>query len=186
LLARIKNIPNCMIRITQLVTITLFLWSCSSPTKRFLTGAGVGAAVGGMGGYSMSPNEDSDAMNAAVFGLTGALVGGATGLLWRDDATVPDGDKEKTLEEKERARNSPDNAGSSVGGSKEFGLPSSQLPDFLQGRYAPARIEEFTEREQVGEDGSLHAPHKVYRIKRPATLYTNPTQPKKSNKGDKK
>ena len=37
-------------------------------------------------------------------------------------------------------------------------------------------IEEYLEADRVTEEGTLHEPHKAYRIKRPAELFARPTE----------
>jgi hypothetical protein len=52
--------------------------------------------------------------------------------------------------------------------------PSQELPPFVRERLMPVVVETLTEPDTVSEDGSLHEPHKVYRIKRQAELVTRP------------
>ena len=60
-------------------------------------------------------------------------------------------------------------------GHRDFLVPVQQdLPAFVRDRLQPAIVEEFTESDSLTEDGALRAPHKIYRIKRPAELFTRP------------
>jgi len=109
----------------------------------------------------LSPNSESQGMNALVFGLSGALTGGLVALVTdRPPQTKPE---DRSLKARE--------LGSAT--SQQFVVPQSgDLPDFVKARLTPVVIEEFEERDSIAEDGSLRAPHKVYRIKRQAELIT--------------
>ena len=144
------------------------LSGCASLTgrKRVLIGAGLGISAGAVGGALLSPNEESRALNALVFGLSGALAGGLIALLTESKSEVPKAssdlkDQELTLDKTTR----------------EFQvLPNQQLPNFLKERIHPLVIEEFVEADSVSEDGTLHEPHKAYRVKRPSELFAKPVQ----------
>jgi hypothetical protein len=143
------------------------LASCSTPqsrTDRMVVGAGIGVAVGAGGGAILSPNDESKGLNALVFGLSGALIGGMIGVLTgKEPEKTPE---TLTLEERE-AKGNPK--------PQELVLPiEGSLPPYLKERIAPTVVEEFIEKDLVGEDGTLHAPHKVYRIKRPAEFIAKP------------
>ncbi len=136
-----------------------------SRTDRMWSGASVGLGMGAIGGAMLSPNDESRGLNAIVFGATAALVGGVVGYLTGAD-TKPSLET-KTLEEQERQnRNS---------SAQDYTIsPAGKVPSFLKNRMSPAVVEEYLEQDSVAEDGSLHAPHKVYRIKRQAELIARP------------
>jgi hypothetical protein len=121
----------------------------------------MGAAAGSAGGAVLSPNPESRGLNTLVFGLAGALVGGVAGLLTYDDGRIPPA--HSSLEERERAS------------LREFSAaPSEPVPPFVRDRLQPVVIEEYTEGDSVSDDGSLHEPHRAYRIKQPAELFARP------------
>jgi hypothetical protein len=123
----------------------------------------MGGITGAVGGAALSPNSESRGLNALVFGLAGALIGGLIGFF----SGTPSKREENgaTLESREKATN----------GSREIQAPTgADLPAFVKERFRPAVIEEYTEQDSISEDGSLSEPHKVYRIKRPAELVTKP------------
>lgn len=134
--------------------------SCSSIQLRVSGASVLGGALGGMGGYAFSPYEQDRIPNLILFGMAGALIGGACGLLWPDDFEQ---EKNATLKRSESDY------------SKQIILSNpSELPDFLKNRIQPTIIEEFTEKPTLSEDGSIHEPHKVYKIKRPIELSPEP------------
>ncbi len=131
--------------------------------ERLTVGVAGGAALGAAAGSLLSPNSESQGLNALVFGLSGALTGGLVALLTdRPPVTKPE---DKSLKAKE--------LGGGLG--QEYVVPPNvPLPEFVKRRLTPVVIEEFEERDSIAEDGSLRAPHKVYRIKRQAELTTAP------------
>lgn len=152
--------------IAILIAASLLSSSCSTVRRneRLMTGVGTGAGSGALGGALLSPNAESRGLNALVFGLSGALVGGTIALLTGadSDTKTPASDlKNRELQ-------------SSSSGREFVVQPHQELPAFLKNRIQPVVIEEFVETDQTGEDGSLHEPHKVYRIKRPAELISRP------------
>jgi len=155
-------------RIIYLSLILIFLCGCSTPRGRFLLGATTGGLCVGGAAVALSPNQESRGMNALVFGLVGALSGGALALLLSDDAKIPK--SESSLQSKEALHTSGLNA-------NLYLAPSGKdLPKFVKDRLQPALIEEATEPDTLSEDGTLHEPHKVYRIQRPAELYSLPKE----------
>ncbi|MEK6577615.1 MAG: hypothetical protein AABZ55_00180, partial [Bdellovibrionota bacterium] len=107
---------------------------------------------------------ESRGLNALVFGLTGALAGGVMAIL-TDKSNSP---AHETLSLRERDQGLiPE--GKNYGVSIDDGLPS-----FVKDRLKPIVIEEFVQRDNLSDDGTLHEPHKVYRIKRNAELISNP------------
>ena len=134
---------------------------CATPQGRFLVGATTGGIVAGSTAAVLSPNRESVGMNALVFGLSGALVGGVGSLLWGKTDKIPDA--KSSLEAKE------------LQSTIDFVVPGPRsMPEFLKQRIKPAVIEEYQESDSIAEDGTLHEPHKVYRIKRPAELISRP------------
>jgi gas vesicle protein len=139
----------------------LTLTACATPPrKRFLYGAGIGAGLGALGGAAFSPNPESKGMNALVFGLTGAVLGGVVSLFAHDDSEVPKA--KDTLQERELGQ--------------EFVVrpDAGKLPSYVKDRLQPLVIEEYVEKDSINEDGGLSEPHKVWRIKRPAELVGKP------------
>ena len=148
---------------TILIVLVAFSSGCASaPRKRFMIGAGIGGAAGGISGAVFSPNDESRGLNALVFGLVGAVVGGLIGLFIHDDSEVPEAKpKEQTTD---------------ATATRELEIVPTQkeLPQFVKDRLKQIVIEEIHEPDQVSEDGTLHEPHKAYRIKRPAELIAKP------------
>ncbi len=142
-------------------------------SKRVLIGAMGGAALGGTGGALLSPNDESRGLNTLVFGLSGALVGGAIALLTSTDP----GPSAAVSDLKSRELGSGGLPGTAAS-RNYFVLPSQDLPAFLKNRVQPVVIEEFQETDRVTDEGTLHEPHRAYRIKRPAELFAQPIQPK--------
>lgn len=144
-----------------------------NPNVRIAGGVLLGGAIGASAGAALSPNDESRALNALVFGLTGALVGGGIAV-WtspENKATEPKSDL--------RARE----LGQVTSGKEYLVTPRQELPEFLKQRVQPVVIEEFTEKDSVTEEGILHEPHKAYRIKRQAELLANPTSPNAQKEG---
>lgn len=136
--------------------------------RRLGAGVAIGGAAGASGGAVLSPNDESRVLNALVFGLSSALVGGAVALLTEPREKAPE--PATTFREREQGL-SP--------GARQFQLQApmsdpASLPEFLRQRLQPMVIEEARERGTLTEDGSLHEPHKVYRIVRPAELQPEP------------
>ncbi|MCC7441301.1 MAG: hypothetical protein IT285_06700 [Bdellovibrionales bacterium] len=136
-------------------------------TRRIVTGATGGAALGASGGLAFSPNEESRGMNALVFGLSGALAGGAIALL----TDTPETESKSARTFREREQSKPDLRLYTV---EPTALTGTDLPPFVRQRIAPLLIEETTEGDSIAEDGALHEPHKVYRVLRPAELFARP------------
>ena len=149
------------------LSLSILLTGCASIRGgwRLAIGTSGGAAIGAGAGALLSPNDPSRALNALVFGLIGGLGGGA--LAFFTDPTPPP-PKGGSLKEKE-AQDLVETTQYQVGSAAD-------LPAYVRQRLAPVVIEEAVERDAVGEDGSLHEPHKVYRIVRPAELTPMPTK----------
>ena len=155
------------------VILSLLASACSTTgRKRILIGAGIGGAVGAVGGNVLSPNDESRGVNALVFGLAGALVGGILGSI--TDSKPESASNVPTLKERDLGVTTP--------GMQEYLAPANQpLPQFVKDRLEPVVIEEFSEPDAVSEDGVLHEPHRAYRIKRPSELFARPIQPKEQS-----
>src|SRR4051794_27319652 len=155
-----------LFRLSSLYLILpICLSGCATSRGRFLIGAGLGSVLVGGAATALSPNSESRGMNALVFGLAGSLLGGGIGVLISDDSQVPK--TESSLKLRQAKTSGP--------GSDSYLVPQkSDLPDFLKNRFQSAVIEELREPDSVGEDGTLHEPHKAYRITRPAELYAAP------------
>ena len=164
-----------MKQLSLMLIASISLSSCSSlsPNGRIIFGVGSGAMIGAVGGSSLSPNEASKPWNALIFGLVGALLGGAIASLAgpHEQSHSPE---TRTLKDKLIPEN-----------QTELSLPantSAPLPDFLKDRLTSLVIEEISMPSNVGEDGTLHEPHKAYRIKRAPELIPNTTEPQKMEK----
>lgn len=153
--------------VSALLVLSLFN-SCATARGRFFFGAAGGAAIGGGTAALLSPNKESIGLNALVFGLVGALAGGlASAFLIKDPKPEP----------------SPDNSlkGRELGiqdsNTKLFSIsPTQKLPEFLKERLQPVIVEEAVEPDTVSDDGTLHEPHRIYRIQRQAELLSKPAQ----------
>lgn|GEM_PF-1634499 len=144
------------------------LSSCAtvSGKSRILAGVTLGGAMGAGGGVALSPNDESRALNALVFGLLGGLIGGGAAV-FSDPHGANQSGKSGSLKEKE--------LGTADVNAKQLELQSTEpLPEFVKERFRPVVIEEFVESDRVTEEGTLHEPHKAYRIKRPAELIARP------------
>jgi hypothetical protein len=127
---------------------------------RTTQGGLIGAAAGAGVGMALSPNKESVQMNGLVFGITGAIAGGTLAYLTRSKA--PKSSASNTLDERAQAAEL---------ASKTFQVPlQSDLPAFVRERLTPVEVEEFELSDLVSDDGTLHGPHKAYRIKRNAEL----------------
>ena len=155
-----------MKRLVVFFSVT-FLSSCSSLSlkERVLLGAGIGATTGAVSGAALSPNVESQGLNALIFGLSGAVVGGAASLIFSDNKDPVSGSLRERLEQRDSTKN-----------NLYAVPPTGKLPKFVMDRISPAVVEEAIEKDQISEDGTLHEPHKVYRIMRQAELYTSPKQ----------
>lgn len=154
-------------RFFQVAVLILLLPSCATLTQRdrLMVGVAGGAVAGAAGGSLLSPNAESQGLNALVFGLSGALTGGLVALL--ADRPPETKAEDRSLKGREMG----------VGTGQEFVVPQSgELPEFVKKRLTPVVVEEFEETDSIAEDGSLRAPHKVYRIKRQAELVTRPSE----------
>lgn len=134
--------------------------SCTTSQLRFSIGAAAGGAIGATGGVLFSPPDSQNRLiNGLVFGLGSALLGAGIGVfipVEPKSCTQPLGQKGSTDPRVEYHVNE-----------------SEALPEFLKSRLSPTVIEQYHERDRIAEDGSLHEPHKVYRVKKPADLITD-------------
>jgi hypothetical protein len=137
-------------------------------------GAGLGGVAGGGAAALLSPNSESVALNAVVFGSLSALAGGTLFLITSHDSKVPNTSSSIQARELSDAR-----------ASHLYVVPNNQkLPDFVKDRYQPAVVEEVVEPDSVSEDGSLHEPHKAYRIQRNAELFSGRPEPAPDGSGN--
>jgi hypothetical protein len=148
---------------TIALLIALTTGCATSPRKRMFIGAGAGAGMGAVGGAILSPNSESRGLNTLIFGVIGALAGGLGALLMSQEDEIPEGKKPV-----------PSLTEESAAGNEFITRPNQELPAFVKQRLIPVVVEELTENDTVGEDGTLHEPHKVYRIKRQAELIARP------------
>jgi len=149
-----------------ILPVVVFVASgCATITRpRVQWGMGIGATAGAIGGAVFSPNDASRGTNAVVFGAVGAVAGGLLGYLTEPKA--PAASEAPSLKARELAP-SP--------GAKDVQVTSPDgLPAFVKDRLQQVVIEEYEEPDTVAADGSLHEPHRVYRIKRPAELFAKP------------
>jgi hypothetical protein len=154
--------------IAILVTVSITSGCATTGRTRIMVGAGMGASVGAVGGNFLSPNDESRGINSLVFGLAGAIIGGLTALL--TDAQPPISESKPSLKDRDLGA-TPD--------ARDFIVPADRtLPEFVRRRLQPTVIEESTQQDEVTEEGTLHEPHKVYRIKRMPELFSNPVSPK--------
>lgn len=147
-----------------LLIFSLVLSGCSTfASHRSLKYSGGGAAAGAALGYGFSPNKESQGLNALLWGGIGAAFGYLFERAFRDRGDVVE--IPSNLEAKELFRE-----------SEEFVLPATKqkLPAFVQKRLTPVVIEQYTEKDTAGEDGSLHEPHRVWRIKQQPELLPKP------------
>ena len=168
---------NTLIRSTFILSmLTSSCANLSSKTDRIWMGASIGGVAGAGAGALLTPNEESRGMNAIVFGLSGALAGAIAGILTGPNQGVSQ--DAETLETRERKKLA------NVGNEYLLGpkTKGKSLPEFLRRRITPAIVEEYVEQDLVGEDGTLHSPHKVYRIKRQAELFARPKSQSQSEK----
>jgi hypothetical protein len=160
------RISPCITRALLPLTILILNSGCATTGRtRFFLGISLGAGAGAAGGIILSPNDENRPLNALIFGLSGALLGGVTSLLTDSKPEVPKAQTDlRSQDLKLKALN-------------EFPvLPNQQLPQFVKDRLQPLVIEEFIEADTVSEDGTLHEPHKAYRVKNPRELFAKPVQ----------
>ncbi len=152
--------------ISFLLIGSLSVGCASTGRTRIMAYGGSGAAIGAVSGIGLSPNDESRGLNALVFGLAGAVIGGLVGAL--TDTKPPTSEEKPSLKERDLG---------SVPGDHDYVIPpDSALPRFVKDRLQPMVIEESVEQDTITEDGTLHEPHKVYRIKRPSELYAKPAK----------
>lgn len=138
----------------------LFLPACASfsPDRGSYFAAG-GATSGALLGYKFSPNEESQGLNALVFGALGAGLGYLSNRLFspKEESKAPSDLISREL---------------GVPRAREITLPATdeKLPEFVEKRLTPIVLEEYVEKDSVTEDGALREPHRVWRIKRQPEL----------------
>ena len=152
--------------VVLIVSVSLLLGCATTGRTRIVLGVGMGGAIGAAGGGAFSPNDESRGLNALVFGLAGAVAGGLVGLM--SDPTPPPSDGKMSLRERD--------LGVSPSANSFVVPPDQGLPGFVRQRLQPLVIEESIQQDTVTEEGTLHEPHRVYRIKRMPELYSNPVK----------
>ena len=151
--------------LSAFVVTLMFATSCATTGKtRILIGAGIGAGTLAVSGNILSPNDESRALNALVFGLVGAIAGGTMALL-TDPRPTPS-EAKTTLRDRDQ--------GAPSGNVDILVQPSQSLPQFVKDRLQPLVIEESIQADSVTEEGTLHEPHKIYRIKHLPELDARP------------
>lgn len=157
-----------LLRAVSVVTLlsSLMFSACSSlnPKLRVLGETLGGGITGASLGAAFAPNDDNRAINALVFGLGTALLAGGVAVWLMPD--TPKADPTPDLRAREM--------GLAPTGTQYMVHPDSELPEYLKQRVQPAVIEEFEEKDSISDEGTLHEPHRAYRIKRPAELSANP------------
>jgi hypothetical protein len=159
-------------RAMAVILVAAQLTGCAtlgSPDRQVLIGAGLGGAVGAGGGAVLSPNSESRGLNALVFGLVGTLLGGLIGYL--SAPKHEHSDEPAPLQVKEQPTS-----------TEIIVPPAPELPAFVRERLKPTVIESYIQNDTISEDGSLHEPHRVYRIKQPSELIARPIQVQKNEK----
>jgi hypothetical protein len=152
-------------KLATFIVLVPLLTGCATMSRpRVQWGMGIGGVAGAIGGAALSPNDASRGWNAVVFGAVGTALGGLIGYL---SEPKPSGQAEApSLKARELAPVAP---------SKEVEIATPEgLPGFVRERLQPVVIEEYVEPDTVSPDGTLHEPHKVYRIKKPAELFARP------------
>jgi hypothetical protein len=145
--------------------LILLLPSCSNfeLQEKYLYGL-TGGAAGALLGSTVSPNDESKGLNALMFGALGAGAGMLVHYLKKGRKVIAE--VPSTLEGRELKGAAP----------REMTVPATtqKLPDFVRARLTPIVIEEYLEKDTVGEDGSLIEPHRVWRIKHQPELVPSP------------
>ena len=142
-----------------ILSSVLLLTSCATTKGKILLGGAGGGVVGTLGGMAFSPNEESKVINGVVFGLGGVLVGAALTAVF-----LPNEVPKSTYQIRDELDPNLHTL------SKE----GQGLPAFIKNRMTETVVEEVEQKDFVSEDGTLHSPHKVYRIIRAPELYARP------------
>ena len=119
---------NVFKRITGIVCLVIVASGCGTFTKSTLTGAGVGAAAGGIAGSLLPGDSSSKPQNVLVGSIAGATLGALSGALIHKNME----DKERDSFEKGRA------LGSS---SSSRGHLASSSDNSNNKRFVPPKVE---------------------------------------------
>ena len=152
-------------KVFNLILISVLLCSCSSLNKSMIAGSLVGGLVGSVGGMMFAPERGSEAKNAYVFGVIGALAGGAAGYSLYDDPLRPRdnaslfGDQSKeNLQELPLFEFTPDlkdvKPQVNFKPLKKYEVPQEKLPLELQGKVKKQYIIEYQSESQTLEVGN--------------------------------
>lgn len=138
--------------------ILLCLCSCSTLKRSMVTGTVIGAGVGAGGGYTFSPDKESQGKNTYLFGIVGALVGAGVAYLLDDNKPIVT--NPMILPSTEVVKNplplfdfSPDLKGISPEVNfkplSKFEVPTQKLPKELEGKVKKQFVIEYEAPEQV-------------------------------------
>ena len=137
--------------------LLLILVSCSTLKKTVIYSSLSGAALGGVGGYSLSPDNESRAANAAIFGVVGAGVAALAGYsLYKDD---PRNMKLKHMLEKPKRDGEIEldlegiNINANLEQSEFYKSPSKDLPEKLRGKIKEQFIIKYQSKERYVNQG---------------------------------
>lgn len=157
---------------------------CSSVRGRFVVGSLMGGLGSGGTAVLLSPNAESRALNALVFGLAGGLAGALLGVVtYTENSCLT---SYPSLQERE-LKSSRTSSKSDDDHRFVYPVPTSNnLPEWLKTRVSQPVIEESIERPTLGEDGTLHQEHRTYRIKRQAELSPEPIRDAEAKGATKK
>jgi hypothetical protein len=138
----------------------LCLSSCSTLKKTIVYSSLSGGIAGAAAGYTLSPNKESQGVNAAIFGLVGAGVAALTGyVFYKDD---PRNQKlNHMLEESDRL--GPNTLGldlndlkieANLTQSETYKTPDKKLPKELQGKIKKQYIIKHQSKERYVNKGN--------------------------------
>ncbi|MBC7540150.1 MAG: hypothetical protein H7281_15100 [Bacteriovorax sp.] len=138
-----------------LITVCILsITSCSTTKSSILYGGLAGAAVGGIAGYSFSPDKESDGFNTIVWGAVGAAIGAGIGYLLNSDD--PDNKEMSQMIKRDKLNDSPNPIPEDLGfklvepsESKSYLVPAQNLPERLKGLVKKQIITEHTILERV-------------------------------------
>lgn len=141
-------------------SIILLLNSCSSLKKTLIYSSLTGALTGATSGVVLSPNKESRAANAAVFGLIGAGIATLTGYaLYKED---PRNYKLKNMliEPKKKNLNGPIELGlgalqinANLNKDEAYRVPVKTLPDKLKGKVIKQYLIKYQSKERYIKKG---------------------------------
>ncbi len=145
---------------TILLMMLLLLSSCSSMKKTIIYSALAGSLAGSVSGVVLSPDQESQPFNAAVFGLIGAGIAGLTGYaLYKDDPRNYKL-KQMLLPKKEVDTSSVEiNLGNLLIDAKlskkeKYRVPLKKLPKALQGKVNRQFLIKYQSKERYVKKGN--------------------------------